>query len=495
MSVTVVSRPSNFASVYVPVEYEFSSTFAGVTGAVSYFQDDGNGKLEIVYSGIFQPRVNLHVGGIVTITNNDDYNGEYLVIQKDSSARLTLDTPYISDSFGGNMSFSMANINMVCDLYVGGSFVVRKFRFPNVSDNFVFDFSKELQIELGNNMSPLEMGSDTVLPSTESYGLVYVKYAEVHDELIDGIATPTFTLDEAQSPPDLFDDSANSITVINSTVPYIEWTLGSIKNEIINKDVGLSAFTPNSLSKRFLTNSPKTILIGRDESYQLNAIVDFDVAIGYKVKIATYDSTGTLDTTYTTTFVPGTDAVWAIPAGGRDFATGVIDSNIFSYEISIIDSLDSNAEISETITFNIDTVCHGSSTRFVWLNPRGGYDAFTFTSPRKLNSSVSKTTFNPSRSYPVVVGAREEATTNVFASDSITTSTNKVTAEVAEWLQELLESPQVFIELSSDNALHNKRVPVTLINKTRSIANNFDGLFNVSIRYKFAFDKIGLRAY
>ena len=497
MSVTVVSRPNDFASAYVPVEWEFSSTFAGVTGAVSVFQDDGNGKLEIIYSGVSFPKTNLQTGGIITITNNDIYNGEYLVIEKNTNSKLTLDTPYIGDSFGGNMSFSLSNINMVCDLYVNGSVIVRKFRFPDVNDGFVFDFSKELQIELGNNMLPASLLSSNPETESEAYASVYVKYAEIHEELIDEVPTQVFTLDESLSPPDLFSDSANAITVINSTVPYLEWELGSVKSEIASIDTDLSAFKVTSLdTTRFLTNSPKVISIGKNEGYQLNVMIEEDAAIGYALSVITYSSSGGVIQDVQLPLTITLDTVISLPVGTRQLIElpFSVSSILFasSYEVAIVDTLNGDAKITETITFNIRSKCSGSETRFVWLNPRGSYDSYTFRSPRKLNSSVSKDSFNPTRSYPVSIGNREEAVINVRASDSITTRTDKITSTDAEWIQELLESPQVFIELSTLNTGY---VPVTLINKTRSICDSYNGLFNVSLRYKFAFEKIGLRAY
>ena len=136
----------------------------------------------------------------------------------------------------------------------------------------------------------------------------------------------------------------------------------------------------------------------------------------------------------------------------------------------------------------IDDECYRTSTRFVWLNPRGGYDAFTFTSPRSLKSKIKKTGHKQSLPFPRVLGDREDVTLHVDPKDRVTTSTNKVSAEVAEWLQELLESPEVFIEHPQG------RIPVTINNNNSAIVDTYNNSFNIKVEYSHAFTKVAIRA-
>lgn len=500
MAVTVISRPTDLGSAYVPVEYTFSSTFAGVSSTISNIKESsgffgGGGGFTTIVTPLNKVRRNIKVDGIMTITNTTSglYDGEFKVTQVKNNGEVTLDTPFLGNVSGGNFTYDRLNAQVVCDLYIDGSQVTRLTRRPNEVDQFVFNFQKWIEVDLDS--VPLSVGMEDVTLQPTSSLSIYVKYADSEDLIIDGIPTPTLNLDTTQSPPDLFTDIANLRTIINATVPYLEWELGSVKNAIINKDTGLSSFIVDTVAdNRFLTNSPKTIKIGRTDSYQLTFIVDFDAGKAYRRQIVTYDSTGAVIQTFRKTFTPIADGVWSMGAGARNFTAPTITSSVVKYEISITDANDSNNDISEVVTFEIDDNCYRSDTRFLWLNPRGGYDTFTFHSPRKLNSTVKKTTFKPARTFPVVVGNSEEKITDVDASETITTGTHKVNKETAEWLQELLESPEVFIELSSDNALHDTRVPVTLVNKTRAICDSFKGLFNVNVRYKFGFRKIPLRA-
>ena len=511
MAVTLNSRPNNFTSAYIPVEYEFSSTFTGINAGVDAYQyldesPGGNQRLVITPTNVPRARSKFKPGGIVTIENNDLYAGEHVLIERRSDGKLLLDTPWLGVSSGGNLSYERKSTNLICDLYIDGNFIVRKTRFSNVNSRFNFDFSKEIQIEIGNNLEPMALGSISPALNGDSYTSIYVKYADVYDsyQVINSgngnasLSEPTTTisLDDSVSPADLFDDSANSRTIINATVPYLEWQNGSVRSQIENKSTDLSDFKVlASGSARFLTNSPKSITIGSDDSYQLSAMIDYNAAVSYRRQVTSYDSSGAQLGQFRATFSPTLDSVWDIPCGTRDLPSVQLPAGTVKYEIVVVDGNNSFQEITETITFNIDSNCHRSTTRFVWLNPRGGYDAFSFHSPRKLNTSVSATVYEPSRSYPVLVGNREEAVTELIARDELSTGTNKVTADVAEWLTELLESPQVFIELDSSNALHDKRIPVTLINKKRSIVDTFNSMFNVNIRYRFAFKKDILRVY
>ena len=496
MSIKALIRPSDFSSAYLPVEYKMTSSFSGISGGVSFIAVSplGDDFTRIVVD-TRRSRRDIKVGGKIVLTGSALrlYEGEFNVVDSVGAGIVDIDAPFVGIDYGGTFNYQRLEPLIVCDLYMDGNFILRKTRYPNINDHFIFDFSKEIQINLGNNMKPVPLGDGTPVINSEAYSSIYIKYADSEAVMVDGIATPTLTLDQGQSPPDLFNDVANSRTVINAVVPYLEWEKGSVKNAISNSDTDLDSFKIESGStNRFLTNSPKTITIGRTDSYQLSAIINYDAAISYQREVVEYDNSGGIVATNRDVFAPGVNSVWNLPCGGRDIT---INSSTVRYTVSISDGNDSNTVISELMTFKIDDKCHRTNTRFVWLNPRGGYDAFTFVSPRKLNSSISKKMYSPTRSFPVVIGNREEAITDVNAKDSISTSTNKVTKQYAEWLQELMESPQVFIELEAGNVLHDKRIPVTLINKTRAVSNSYDSLFNVSIRYRFGFNKIGLRAY
>lgn len=490
MAATINSRPSEVSSAYLPIEYNINSSFAGLSGGFSSARASSAGKTVLTVTGFSKPARNIKKDGVVTIENSSNYNGEFTVIGANTNGDVTIDTDFIAND-SGTFEYSRLNAHVVCDLYINGSFITRRVRYADINNEHVFDFSKEVQINLGNDLNPIPIGTLNPIISPESSASIYIEYSDAQDIITDGIAETVITLTNGS----LKNDSANSITSINSTVPYIEWLNGGTKNNIRSKNTDLDEFLTGSTSgARFLTNSPSTISIGRSDSYQLSCLIDYDAAIGYQRTIRSFDSSGTPIAGLAAPFSPGNDSVWSIPVGTRDVLPAQIPAAAVYYEVYISDSNDSNNPISETFTFNLDDNCHQSKTRFVWLNPRGGYDAYSFYSPRKLNSSVSKGSFTKSAAYPTVVGNREDSIINVNAKDSISTRTAKVSTEDAEWLQELLESSEVFIELDDDNVLHDKRVPVTIINKTRAISDSYNSLHTVSLRYTFGFSKIPIRA-
>jgi hypothetical protein len=486
MGVVLNSRPSSISSAYLPVEYNIRSTFTGVTGSFTSVRSDASGRAILTVEGFRRASRTFRKDGVITLENSTNYDGEFTVISSNNSGDVVIDTDFIAND-SGSLGYSRLNAHVICDLYIDGSFVVQRVKYADINDEFVFDFSKEIQINLGNDLSPLPIGTTNPLIGAESSASVYIEYSDAQDVITNGIAETIVTLDEFKS------DSVDAVTAINSTVPYLEWLSGSTKSQIKNSDTDLSAFLVGSTSgARFLTNSPTTISIGRDDSYQLSCIIDYSGAITYKRNVKSFDSTGAQITNLSIVFTPGNDSVWGIPAGTRDLPGVQVPSNAAYYEVSIVDV--SNNAISETFTFNLDDKCYQSKTRFTWLNPRGGYDTYSFYAPRKLNASVSKGSFTKSPTYPTVIGNREDSIINVNAKDSISTRTAKVSSENAEWLQELLESPEVFIELDSSNALHGNRIPVAILNKTRAISNSYEALHTVSLRYTFGFSKIPIRA-
>lgn len=493
MSVTIHSIPDNHISAYVPVEYNFTSTYTGRDGAYTNVSADADGNAVFTVTGIAKVARTIKVDGIMTISNalNSDYDGEYTVISASNNGEVVLNTPFIGNS-AGNFSYDRLNARMICDIYVDGSFLIRKTRRVNSDNRFVFDFSREIQISIANDLEPLDMGSTSPIPSIspESTVSIHAQYAEAEDVIVNGIAESVLSLDA-------FGDlrSTDNSVVVNAIVPYIEWELGSVNGTIYNNSTDLSDFKIKSASttNRFLTNSPNIINIGRNDFYQLSFMIDYDAAVDYERTIVTYDSSGAILATNRKTASAATDSVWSMRTGGRNL--GILGSaSIARYDVTLTDGNNSDAAMSETITFIIDDTCHQSKTRFVWLNPRGGYDAFNFYSPRRLNSVVKKQLFRKSRSYPVVIGNREDSVIDVNSRDSIMVKTSKVSAQDAEWLIELFESPEVFIELEDGNALHDKLIPITVLDRSGDITNSYDSLHSVSLQYVHGFSKKHLRA-
>ena len=494
MSASIVSRPTDFGSAYVPVEYTFSSSFAGINAThFSVRAHPTDATLSRVTIVVPDP---IFIGDLVSITDTPsaEMDGEFTIVavslnHTQSQGDIDINTPYLGTETNisvGTVVISSPNIRMISDLYVDGSFVDRKMRFKDINDQFVFDWSEILQVELGNGLEPLTLSSDVKTTVGEAAGLIHVTYAEKRDLDVDGINTPTLVLDTTQTPPDLFSDSANTRLIINGVVPYLEFTLGSTRSEIRNTDSNLDTSfkaTTSTTDTRFLTNSPSTIRIGSSESYQLQLAIE-PSAETWARKVTAYDSTGATLATTSDTITTSASAVYGFTCGTGDLDSTRLPSTTTSYDVEVTSD---SVTRSEVFTFEIDAKCYSSSTRFVWLNPRGGYDAYTFNSQSRLNSKVIKKTFKKDKVFPKVIGDRQLTTSDVESRDRLLTGTHWVTQEVAEWMVELIESPEVFVEYS-DN-----RVPVHLENQSTAIGGTQRGLTRINVKYRHSVDKTGLR--
>ena len=514
--VTVISQPDNFSASYGKLRYELkvpggtvesSSVSSGNISSVS-----GRGRNN---NALFSTDLNIDssaIGSFLTILNTDYYNGVYEISgvrNVSSGSRLSLiDTGTgltLKHTFNdtGNYEYGSRNLRVVTQLWVNNSFFIEKTRYINNDNLFVFDFAKEMQVWQGNELDPLGFTESGLVSNSELFDSIKIKTVVVTDELVNGVLTEVPQLKPASgkgrgyTPARLY-NSGVPVTIINSTVPQVEWVMGSTRGEI--KSTGdMSGFImgDNDSTKRFLTPAPINQIIANNEALEIGFIIDNeDQTNNYEAVIVAYDTTG--GTLATNSIKFGTvsnisSGVWRLNVGPRSLSATVIPSNTATYTVHIRD-IDTLVAQSETRTFTIDDDCTRTKTRFCWLNERGEYDSFTFKSPRKLKSRVKKDTHKKDRDYSKGIASRQEVTTNVFADDNMTTGTNKVVREVAEWLQGMLESPEVWIELEEGNALHDTRIPVTLNSKSRSITDTYNGMFNINVRYKFGWTKDIIRA-
>jgi hypothetical protein len=499
--VTVISQPSNFDASYGELKYKLQVPATGSGDITS--STIGTGKFP--RSFMVTPSISLDsIGASMVVLNTSSLDGVWVISKVDDygdSSRVFVDgrdgVTFVSGETG-NYEFGSLNERVIAQLWVNGSFFIEKTRYLNNDNLFVFDFAKEMQVWQGNELEPLGFTEAYLVSNSEAFDTMSIKTAIVTDEIVGGVLIEVPQLDETVTPNALY-DSGTDIIAINSTVPQVEWVMGSTRGEI--KSTGdLSGFVmgDSDSTKRFLTPAPLNQTIGFDEALELSFIAENDPTHRWAVQIKAYDVSD-VEIASTNIVKDGNlgnrllSGVWRVNVGPRSQGLAVIPSNTSYYTVAVTDTT-LVADQSETRTFTIDSDCSRTTTRFCWLNERGGYDSFTFKSPRKLKSRVKKDTHKKDRDYSSGIASREVVTTNVFAQDNMSTGTNKVVRETAEWLQGLLESSEVWIELEEGNALHNVRIPVTLNSKSKSISDTYNGMFNINLRYSFGWSKDVIRA-
>lgn len=238
-----------------------------------------------------------------------------------------------------------------------------------------------------------------------------------------------------------------------------------------------------SVTSRFLTEAPRIQTIQTNENlvlYFLNgqtgdrqvmecdfAVFEFydenNVQIDYFDQQVNWSGTTYQSPTGNTTNL----SIWALPCGPMDikniFATINWDDVsyyrvqlFYGYPTQSTDRIPSGpiGPSSEAFYFYIDTNCLPENTRITWLNNRGGYDYYTFTSFREDTKKITRATYDnryystnlqsPDRDY-----GRTLKNFDTFVEKEFVLETDFLNETYAAWIEEMFTSPQVY-EMKDD---------------------------------------------
>lgn len=248
------------------------------------------------------------------------------------------------------------------------------------------------------------------------------------------------------------------------------------RDEVDWLDFDYTDYTINTASttKKFLTDSPRTLDINTGQSAFLYFIVNStDSAAEYELKTySDYDGGGSLlNTAYVENPINDVGGAWNLrymylPIGTYDIEnvqsalmTGSTPSTVFngakSYTIQLRDS--SNDEVSELFTYNIDRVCTKyTPVRLHWLNALGGFDSFSFNLKSIEEDEIKREsyvkqhrTFNGT-TYAYTKDARGMVDYDVRKAKSLTINTDFLTDEQSAWMLDLVSSPIVYLEQNNE---------------------------------------------
>ena len=273
------------------------------------------------------------------------------------------------------------------------------------------------------------------------------------------------------------------ITEINKTTPfgsYIMDLLGGNKNQ-------------------FLTNykTPKVKLTDLGWTWLMTDNVN---DIDY-VEIKTYDSAGALINTFTaadlsSTLTPGkVKSVATSPQSLNNInplLTGVqpvITSAVDYYTIQIFES--TPTAISEILTFTIQEDCRYETFRLHFLNELGGFDSYNFLG-RNQRSASSKRKFYTRAETVINSTGITYSHENIGSLDYYVRTNEKIklkseylTNTESDWLQELVNSPNVLLEVGESEDVRFYPVRVTTNGWTEKITE-IDKLFKLEIDVELA---------
>jgi len=167
----------------------------------------------------------------------------------------------------------------------------------------------------------------------------------------------------------------------------------------------------------------------------------------------------------------------------------IILSTDYAYTIQFFNA--SNTAVTEQYRYTINSECTKYvSYRIHFLNKLGGYDAFTFYKQNTFNSEVKRETFKSnlgtqtqtSQSYTAQQRAITQYSTKI--KDTISCNSNWISEAQSLWLEELVTSPDVYVEKSG------VLVPINLLNSNyerKYVVNKH--LFNLKIDFQYSYER------
>ena len=219
---------------------------------------------------------------------------------------------------------------------------------------------------------------------------------------------------------------------------------------------------------KFLTSSPRTITICSDANYYLYTTFKNEPI---KLILRVYDDTGSLLSTNIKTFTTGIDIFTRIGVGTKNINTWNAAYLIGASSYTITLANNTPTALGETFTFNIDCECSkwSETFRFHWLNPLGGFDAFTFKQRFDRNFQIKKTNYTKilgsmsAGAFSFTTAQAGKVNFDTRTTETIKINSDWITEEENEWLLTLAKSNQVFWEIDSSTY-----APVTITDSSYS---------------------------
>lgn len=255
----------------------------------------------------------------------------------------------------------------------------------------------------------------------------------------------------------------------------------------------------------FLTNSPSTLSIRDGEDAWLYGMTDSSGTIKDAL-VSTYDVNNDLiqDAEVANPFQAvvstndrfvrfgcGTNNLNSISSSGITGTTPIITASVVKYTVAFRRA--DRTLVTPTKTFLIENPCTRNEVfRFHFLNELGGFDSFDFIrgSTKKVEikrSNYKKVTgaLTSASSYGYAKKDRGTVQYNTSLKDNIKVKSDWIKEETYTWLEELITSPEVYLD-HSEHGL----IPVNIQNNSYDFKQDAqDKLFNLEIEFEYSFDR------
>ncbi len=172
-------------------------------------------------------------------------------------------------------------------------------------------------------------------------------------------------------------------------------------------------------------------------------------------------------------------------------AQPVITSSILSYTIQLTNSASTVA--SEILYFVIEEPCRYEQRRLHFVNNLGGWDAFNFNLKSTERREIERKGYKYDK-YPVVtagisrsVSNQSQVTNYVASQDYISLRSNFITEAQNDWLKQLIESPEIYMEITDASGAQNYYAVENIVGTSwveKQIEN--DKLFTMDVEIKLS---------
>jgi len=186
-----------------------------------------------------------------------------------------------------------------------------------------------------------------------------------------------------------------------------------------------------------------------------------------------------------------------VAAGPQNFADAgnTLNANWYSYKVTLVGQesagIEDNGAQYAQRWFTKDTgECAYTGTRFAFLNELGGYDYYSFDLAHTKQDNITRETYEQTFvPYSTTTNAatydksrRGSKVYSISYEETRTAESDYLTQEQADWLRELVESPEVYIQEGTDF------VPVVITNSNFTYKTNprTQKLYTLSIQYKLS---------
>lgn len=220
----------------------------------------------------------------------------------------------------------------------------------------------------------------------------------------------------------------------------------------------------------------------------------------YFLKVKTYDVNGTLiqtariENSYQASSSIG-DKLLRVGVGGEDLngaslysgSQPLITSSVDKYQVEL--ETFAGATTSTTYTFRTQCQWHGQEAITLhFKNRKGGFDTFDFRLARRKFSDVSRSTFQKNlgtlsgTTWTYTTKDRGTTVFNQQITDRIIADSDWITSTDSTWLQQLIESPEVYYNYQQETL-----IPVVIKTATAEVKNTrIEKLFNIQIEFEYA---------